>query len=265
MDSYGALPIPVPAPAAGDSVADPALNVLGRYLRAVLNRYAVPAWASVAPGQDVVKTATATGAEDQTFNERDLPALFLWRTNENFARIADDWETDTSTVSVLWVPRPGPQAQLALRATFYNAVCKLINTALWNSRDPAWVDPTDPDPLASVLGSSVCARAGLLYQLTKQQSRPYTLTIQIDDAEPRAYPGILTTFEIAERFEPDLAGLTAYPALRSPAALDLELTIGGATAGTVVESGGFSNGFDFGFQTYALDRSFDSGMDSGFG
>ena len=48
-DTYGALPIPIPAPAAGRAVADPALDIMAAFFAAVLNARAQIAWSAVQP------------------------------------------------------------------------------------------------------------------------------------------------------------------------------------------------------------------------
>ena len=160
-DHYGALEFPVQIPDVKDSVHDPAIDCLGRYLQCCLNDQLGQSWSAVNPGRKFVESIQ-TNSPGDAFNEKDLPALFLTRQSTTDERISDDWVESLSDVSITWVPQNAVQAKRVLRFTGSNGLSKVISRALFLGRSPAWVDPGDPDPNARTLGSVLINRAGLL-------------------------------------------------------------------------------------------------------
>ena len=171
-DHFGSLKFPVQIPGPGDSVHDPALDYIGSYLMACLNDQLNNSWSAVNPGIPFVKSFQTNNPGD-TFNERDLPALFLLRSGSVNDQVTDDWTEVTTDVSITWVPQNAVQANRKLRATGVNGLQKVISRALALGRSPAWVDPADTDPLSVTLGSALVDRARLFRM-------PFVTTSKID-------------------------------------------------------------------------------------
>lgn len=161
--TYGALSIPVAVPPDPETAAvgDPALDVLASFLKAYVNTYGVAAWASVFPrevdAQQIppILTTWTHQPTDETiapFNERYLPALFLYRAGGGDQK----WEmldkrVARDTVTLLWIFPTGAQAAERIRVPYVNALVKLIDAGVEAMLDPCWSYPSDPDPLAPSL------------------------------------------------------------------------------------------------------------------
>lgn len=158
---FGALPLPAPAPAQGETAGDPGLDVLLAFARAVINTSAGAVYATVASGLgDPVKTIRPHNPEQVVFNERDLSALFGWRTGGEIETLADDYDVETSRLTLLWVLVPSQQEHLALRGPIINAVAKSLDAALRRGRHPAWTQTGDTDTQAAARGSFLWSWAG---------------------------------------------------------------------------------------------------------
>lgn len=160
-DTYGALSIPVAVPADAEvsATGDPALDVWASYLQAFINTYGAAAWAKVFPRAlgaaqipPVLKTFTHQPTDETiaVFNERYLPALYLYRASG----AEQKWEwldgrIARDTITLLWVFPTGTQPAERIRVPYVNALVKLIDTAIEKYLDPCWVYPGDPDPLAA--------------------------------------------------------------------------------------------------------------------
>lgn len=199
-DQFGALEFPAQAPnlAAGDSVTDPRLDKLGGFLQAVLNADVGLAWNVVSPGKKFVEQMFTNDPADSTFNERDLPSLFVYDARSTSNQMADDLVEDVSQVTVLWVPQNVDQARRSLRSTGVNGLKKSVERAFYLGRHPAWVDPGDPDPDAAMLGSVLMTRAGLCKWPFVRSAQTTPLTIVTDGSAPRTYPGYSLTVELSE-------------------------------------------------------------------
>ncbi len=159
-DSYGLLPLPPSAPATGVAVTDPALSLVGSYFQAILNTHAQAAWNAVCPpisglavqsgGTNevpVCKSVFTHDPDEEAFNERDLPALYLWRSQgEQPTWQAEDYRITPDTWTALWIVAPAQQASRRIRRPFWNGIYKLLDRAIEAQRDPAffWADDTDP-------------------------------------------------------------------------------------------------------------------------
>lgn len=160
MTTYGALTIPVAAPADPEveAVGDPALDVWASFLKAYVNTYGGAAWAKAFPRAlatqipPVLMTFTHQPTDETIapFNERYLPALFVYRAGGPEQK----WEwldgrVARDVITLLWVFPTGAQAAERIRVPFVNALVKLIDAGLEKMLDPCWVYATDPDPLAA--------------------------------------------------------------------------------------------------------------------
>lgn len=199
VDTFGVLEYPTVQPPAtdDDSVTDPALDKLAAFLAAVLNVQLSQAWTAVNPGKKFVEQFFTNSPADSTFNERDLPSLFLWRNQALDDQLTDDWLETMTDVTVLWVPQNADQAKRSLRDPGLNGFQKTISRALNVGRDPAWFDPSDPDPDSLNLGSVIMLRAGLFRDPYVTSCRREPLAIVKDDTRA-TYPGITLTIKISE-------------------------------------------------------------------
>ena len=219
-DSYGLLTLPVPAPvttAAGTpSVSDPALDVLLGFLQAVINAYGATAWASVRPNPLAspslvpVLSVFSNNPEEESFNSSALPALFAWRGESNGERIADDYETRVTRVSILWVPPVAQQITQRKLSPFRNAIDKIVDGAIFRGRDPNWIVAGDTDALAATQGSVLIGQMGLCKDPGLERFAPYTLrVIHQDQTPPDTFIGLMGTITITELWTNDLADFAA--------------------------------------------------------
>jgi|SRR6478735_1341540 len=223
-DTFGALSFPVQIPGPTDSVHDPALDCIGRYLQACLNDQLGPSWSVVNPGKRFVESVQ-TNSPGDTFNERDLPALFLFRSSSTDEQVTDDWTESITDVSITWVPQNAVQVKRAIRYTGVNGFSKVVTRALALGRSPAWVDPADDDSSANALGSVLMTRAGLFKWPFVVSTRVDSVTIEkgtLTDTYP-AFTVIIRIFEITdwnESFD------SISMADRAPSKLDETVTAG---------------------------------------
>ncbi len=146
-DTYGALAIPA---AATTPAGDPALQKIGDYLQAVCNVKLLTAWSAIRPrslaaDQLPIRTVVVTNPEEEGFNDKDLPALYLWREDGDFQQRGSDIRNDESHIKILWVLPSDKQAHQQLRKPAFNAISKTIDDALERGRDPNWADAGDSE------------------------------------------------------------------------------------------------------------------------
>lgn len=222
-DTFGTLNFPVQSPTEYESVHDPALTMLGNYLQACLNAQLNKSWQVVNPGKKFVETVQENNPGD-TFNERDLPALFVFRTAIQDDQVTDDWTEQTTDVQVTWVPQTAVQAKRVMRTTGVNGLAKVIARALELGRSPVWVDPSDTDPDALVRGSVLIERAKLFRWPFIVSVRPDTVTITKDrDIQYPAFTCIIRIHEITQ-WDDSFDSVLMQP--RAPSKLDETVTSG---------------------------------------
>lgn len=228
-DTFGAITIPLDpafanphgqgAPATTfqllDSPStDPTLGVLLAFLVAWLNKdqNAQAAWNTVGidPAHPPVQVVRFADPRDvtTTFEPDRLPALYAWRDPGTFEQLADDWETELSTVKILWIlPIVMPEDQ-QLRRPFFNGLAKTVYLALSRGRTPSWVVIGDTDTLAPTQGSWV----GTFLQTVNEPGyylqgwRPTTVTIKPIDGstEPGIWPAVEFTLQLREKLTVDI-------------------------------------------------------------
>jgi hypothetical protein len=211
-DTFGAMPIPLVAPATGESAGDPLLSTTLSFFKAVLNANASAAWRAVykdVANAPVVKTTLDDDPRGSTFNDNDLPALFLWREDvKEPVWIADDWLTQESVCRLMWVLPAGVQVKRALRSSIINGVVRTLVTFVERNRDPSWIVAGDTDPKAATLGSSFFDRAGWI-EFHVGAWKPFNLPIAMLDkgAAPRMYDAVSVACRVVERLNFDLTRL----------------------------------------------------------
>ena len=201
-DNFGLVQIPVATSPQGEAAGDPVLTKLVTFLAALLNENGSKAWGEVAPGAPLVRTVFTHDPEDIVFNERQLPALFLWRASQVEDQIADDIFLDTTQCSLLWVFPPAPQETQRRRETFANAVTKLVLVAFERGRTPSYVFDGDLDATAATLGSLVYAQANAnVWSVSLKKGRRHKFVERIEDGAPRSYYALEMTLELQENLE----------------------------------------------------------------
>ena len=192
------IDIPVPVPAAGEAAGDILLKKLLAFCSAVLNAHAQTCWDSVSATQPVVRETFAHKPEENSFRDRDLPALYAWRERHMGEQLADEVPADRSRVVMLWVPEPAPQETLTPRTPFANAVYRVVRKAMYDERDPAWIDTADPDVHAPTHGSWLWGRTNVGH-LKLTSGNDGTLTIPFADGSGSSeYPTLQMEFEVLE-------------------------------------------------------------------
>lgn len=194
---FGALALPIPAPATGASVSDTALDILGAYLKAVLLNYGDTAWTTRAPGETLVRSLRLHDPNDQDFNSNDLPALYLWRSAGIIRRKAEEYLVDEATLDLAWVGPPSTQSKGADRAPFINGLIKTLATAIELGRHSSWVLAGDPDTTAALRGSVVLRHAGLDRMFLSGPITKSPAVVTIREVQ-RTYPGFTAQIRIDE-------------------------------------------------------------------
>lgn len=218
-ERFGRTAFPVvgtPPLTADDAAGDPLLTLLGAYLKAAVNAACGTAWEAVYPTESPVLAVRFQDPNDGVFDERDLPAIFLWRSQHELARIADDWVEDKSEVTALWIPPPSTLDRQTERAPFANAVVKAMARALSEGHDPAWVHAGDGDSLLPELfGSDLTLLAGMLRLVQGLRVNTVPITVEtVDGTPPRRYLGARSVFTVEELLERDPS---AWPQASPPA------------------------------------------------
>jgi len=174
-DAFGLLGLP--ASNADVPVGDPALAKIGAFIQAVANAQLTTAWLALRPRlvpqeQPAIRTVFTHDPDELCFNEKFLPALFVYRDSGTPEQTAEDWFTETTLVRALWVFPPEPQEKQRLRTPFVNAIAKAIADALRRGRHPAWVDSGDTEPTSITVPAS--PNSFLLAKPTQTSSITYS-------------------------------------------------------------------------------------------
>ena len=220
------LPASVPVP-------DPCIGLILDFLATWLNtdEMATAAWAPLAgaAGAVPVLRVFAHDPEDVVFDEKHLPALYLWRDSATHSYRGDDWEDDTTELKMLWVYPLAQQSNQRVRQPYANVITKLIDAGIERGRTPSWVQPGDTDPNASTLGSLFWIFAGFDRLFFKSWTKGKLRIIAADKSDTLDYPAIEMTLELVEN---DVYGLDRYEAL-----LGATLAVNNKLTGVTVVSG----------------------------
>lgn len=207
-DTFGALSIPLVPPLGGSSAGDPLLSTSLAFFKAILNDQAPAAWNAVYKDTQaglVVKTTSDDNPALAPFNERDLPALFMWRESaDDPVWIADDWLTQSSVCRLMWVMPWAITVKRAVRSSIYNAIARTLLVITERNRDPSWIDDGDADPLAPALGSSFSDRAGWMdFEIGAWKPTQVPIAMQGKGAKPQMYEAISIACAVTERLTID--------------------------------------------------------------
>jgi hypothetical protein len=185
-DRFGLLTLPVSAEPKG-SPGDPALDVLGAFLSAVLAADVGAAWEPLAPGRPVVRRVHHYSVFKRRFMKEDMPSLFLFRSGTGKCEpYTADAYLRTQTVLVQWVYPPAINEHQVERDPFVNAVGAAMERAIYRDRHSAWVVPSDraaPDGLMLPVATSTqpttvtgSALTGPLAERRVEVARSVTIT-----------------------------------------------------------------------------------------
>ncbi|WP_394849697.1 hypothetical protein LZC95_19870 [Pendulispora brunnea] len=218
-DRYGLVTAPVAPAGADEAAGDPALTHLAEFLRAWLNANAMEAFGHLMPRLPPCREAFCHDPEEVSFNERDLPAIFVWREGGNSERIADDYHVETSELALLWVVPPSPQAKQRIRQPFANAIWKLVDMGIERGRAPGFVVAGDSDPRAASEGSLIYGYLGA-WSIDLRRRRRRTFVEAMSDSPARRYPAVEMTLELRELQEYDLGRYAPMPITNQTTAFD---------------------------------------------
>lgn len=211
-DTFGGIQLPVPV---GQPAGDPAMGYLGNYLAAFLNAKLATAWAAVAPTLVPVRKVFLHNPIDGEFNEADLPALFLYRTEIQGEVWADEWNVQKSTLVAQWVFPNAISYEQARRAPFVNAVAKGLHVAIEYGRDPSYVIPGDTEAIAGTKGSFVFGERYMnTVSVDFKSARSAQLAIRMADGSPsRTYASIEARIALVEVAEDDVTRFAEHSTL----------------------------------------------------
>ncbi|MBA2686852.1 MAG: hypothetical protein H0U64_02005 [Gemmatimonadaceae bacterium] len=196
-DQYGATTLP--ATASIDYV-DPLTYYLSAYLKAALNAQLGDAWASIAPGTDLVRSVFTADPAEVLFNASALPALFVWRPSSvhSTEKLADDFHVTTSDVRMFWLQGHDSSPKRQRRMQFAGLLSKAVHSALIEGCHPAWMVAGDADALSVTRGSILMHWSGLI-RPPEVRSETLPVTMQIDDGDPVTYQAVVFTIRCVER------------------------------------------------------------------
>lgn len=176
---YGAVELPLTAPAAPLPLGDPLLYYLGQYLFAYFNARGLAAWQAVAPRLPFVKHVFMYSPLDVSFNDADTPALYVWRGDLTACeQLTDETRLQTWPVLGSLVFAQAPREKRAARETVVRGLGALLDEAIESDRHPAWRVAGDADPYAATLGSSLSGWAKFWWmQITKAGAGNMPITV----------------------------------------------------------------------------------------
>lgn len=215
MDTFGAISVPVATPTAPVTttpVADPALYYLGQFSAAVLNADANPAWRAVDPMHRVVQVLRFHEPDEMSFNERDLPALFMWRDKSEKAPewIAEDILQTHELIQCVWVMPHAVQEHLRVRHPSPNTIMKTLTRAIELGVHESWTVQGDAEVDPVTLGSVLTRWSGVDAVWMGPWLRKVLNVPVGDGGERRLYGTIEWTLRVDEALYEDI---TKYPAL----------------------------------------------------
>lgn len=228
-DNFGGITLPIATPGVDEPIADKFLFYALQYFQAFVNAKGSVAWNAVQPGKRPIENTFAHDPEQVVFNEKFLPALFMWREESGAPGapyavstavewIAEDYLVSNDTVRVLWVFPNAEQHVRRIREPIVNGLIKALSVSFEFGRDPAWVVPGDTDPQAATLGSVFARWASVLF-LTMSRWQRRALQIRMTDNTQRVYETVEARLSLQEVYNQDVS---RYGAL-GPGSLDLQL------------------------------------------
>jgi hypothetical protein len=220
-DRYGALQLVPPTgpftpvanpPFTDEVVGDVLLAYLGSYLMTVLNGYGTTLWQEVMPMSQLVEQVFFHDPEKNGINTRDLPALFVFREDDDVATqvewIADDYRSAIGMIHIIWVPPDDAVDKRRLRVAMGNAIKNIIDSCVEAGRDLSWQVAGDSDPQAQYYGSQLLEWCGAEW-LDTPKSKWRKLNIGMLEGSPsKTYDAFAIDYSVRELLIRDI---TVYP------------------------------------------------------
>ena len=151
-DTYGALEEPVPVPADGEPVSDPALQVFLDFAAAILNAKLGDAWRAIAGDLPPVKFTYANDPEREYVKDQTFPALFGYRKpGPPPYNLAEDYRVTEDIFVLIWALPSTPQFRQRLRSPAVNGFGKMLDRSIERGREPVYAKDGDTDPRAATL------------------------------------------------------------------------------------------------------------------
>lgn len=207
---------------------DPALVYLGSYLQAVANARLGARWGQLLPNTNPVVRFFPYDPALGVYNDKYLPALFVWRQFGEPERIVtNDVIVSTDTLHFFWIaPQGGPQDKITRRQNFARRLGALFTRSLRVGRDPAWVVAGDSDTQAAALGSNIHRLAGVNnIRFTRWEPAPFR--VEMVEGDPIPYDAWRFIAEVTEMGVGDD---------------DRNIDLGGANASLHTTDDGFGDG-----------------------
>jgi hypothetical protein len=204
-DSYGAVLLPVEAPASpSHALSDTSIDTLLRWAKNIIEAKCGTAWAYVAPGEPIVRRVVSHRPERADFGaDSGLPALFCYSDEGAPKRFADALFGRERNIVLLLVLPPCTQFDLARRSGVLSGLTAALHGALEGEpewRDPAWVDYDDTDVAAPRWGSNILDRCGFdQMRMTVARQAEIPIDLQHGRAE---YQAAYFEFAVVEYFRP---------------------------------------------------------------
>lgn len=211
---FGALPMPVPLLGQGETLAsDPGLDMLLSFAQAVLQARCGTVYEALVPrhqSHGVVTAVHGHNPSEMVISEKDFPGLWAWRTGGVFECLADDFDTEVSTLELLWIFPVAKQETQKQRSPLVNGLAKALGSALLRGRDPSWHVPMDTDPRATDHGSFLHEHAGWFALEGKPLWKLQDVIVEKGDASKATYAAVQWTLTVRERVQ---LGALPYPLL----------------------------------------------------
>ncbi len=199
-DTFGGITIPV---GVTTPAGDPMLGKIGAFIQAVANNYVATAYDATKMGagmpteQPIATVFAGVEPERYTFDDRQLPALFVYRKRLEFAQRTQDDEDSSGEVLALLIFPHDDYSHIQKRLSIWNAIARVIAAAFTSGLHPSWVDPDDATPgAASVLESANAIKLSVATSTSAQSYSGAALNGSVGAAlmTPRREPTITTSF-----------------------------------------------------------------------
>ena len=206
-DRWGTVFAPAqPQPNTSAYPGDPSLDYVLGFLYAwlVLDGQASAPWQS-AFGYPLIKSASSLlpfNPSERTFNSSYLPALYLWRDDQQggkFEYLTEDWLVETSTWTLLWALPLGSQENQRARTNYANQFVKSVIIGIERGYTPSWVLPGDPDPQAASRGSFIGEWTNMVRMFVSSWKRSRIRVQMADGTPPQEFPAVEVKIDVKER------------------------------------------------------------------
>jgi hypothetical protein len=233
-DTYGAIQLPIQAPAAGFPVSDPALKYLADFAKAVILAQCATAWDEVAPGEPIVREAFYYNPEFGGVNDADCPSLWVWRDKITREQLSADWLTRQTLWRFLWLLNPAEEGARLLQVPMHAGLDAALAHAFFWKRHVGWQVDGDTEEYAATRGSLInrwCCFTSMLF------GDSGALTIDVQGAGGERFGFVGYGFELTST---ERAGFTAADHYTYPTVINAKT---GTAEGGVLPGNSFETEF----------------------